>query len=354
MPSANEPLVSVITGVYNGERFLTPAIESILEQTLRNFEYIIVDDGSSDATPTIATRYAAKDKRVRALRNEKNLGANGALNRGLRAARAPYVAVLDGDDLAYPERLAEQLNFLEQNPEIGVLGFAVNVIDEDGRVLYCDAPNTNPAHIEWEMLFSCEVTHSAACMRRELLQRVGGYSPNHRYATEYELFSRLLDRTRFANLSSCLGAYRRSQTQMSFTSRSLQHGEVALMQHSVYWRRFGIRVGLEEIDSLYRGVRNAALESEVRVRRAIDLLNRLYHNYLATVRPSAEVEEFVRQDCAYKAFMIAHRNRALDVDLHCEIMNRALDWDPELYARPRVRSYLKISQEKNAADETSA
>lgn len=228
MIPANGALVAVITGVTNGERFLASAIESILNQTLRNFEYIIVDDGSSDATPRIAARYAAKDPRVQLLRNEKNVGANCALNFGLKATSAPYIAILDSDDLAYPNRLAEQLKFLEINPNVGVLGFAVDIIDEEGLVLDHNAPNTEPEHTKWEMLFSCAVRHSSACMRRDLLQNVGGYSANHRYATEYELFSRLLDRTQISNLSDCLGAYRRSVSQMSYTSWGIQHGEVIL------------------------------------------------------------------------------------------------------------------------------
>ncbi len=341
MPLAKEPLVSVITGVYNGERFLAPAIESILAQTLENFEYIIVDDASSDATLQIAARYAAEDRRIKLLRNEKNLGANGALNRGLLAARAPYVAVLDGDDLAYPDRLAQQVKFLEQNRNIGVLGFAVHIIDKDGGVINCDAPNTEPAHVQWEMLFSCDVTHSAACMRRELLQRAGGYSPNHRYATEYELFLRLLDGTQIANLSICLGAYRRSQTQMSYLRRGIQHGEVALLQFSVYRQKLDVRAGLEEVDALYRGVRGTRLRDETQVQQAISLLNKLYHRYQEKELHS-KAEDFVRQDCAYKTFKIAHYHRSLGGHIHSQIMERALSLDPDLWGRPHVQTFLSL------------
>lgn len=342
MQRDNFPAVTVITTTYNGEPFLAAAVESVLAQTLENFEYIIVDDASSDDTPNISARYAAADKRIRLLRCEKNLGPGGALNKGLLAARAPYVAILDHDDLAYCDRLAHQAKFLDEHPAIGVVGSAVDIIDESGQIINQDIRNSEPAHVRWEMLFSCDVKHSSACIRRNLLKQVGGYSAAHRYITDYELFLRLLDKTEITNISYVLGAYRCNPAQTSYTCRSRQYGQVLLLQFSIYRRQFDIPVQLEDVDALYRGLRGIPLKSATQVRQAVKLLDELYSCYVKKVPSDPDTMDFIRQDCAYKTFTIAHCNRFIGDDLYFGIMGRARHLDPDISSRHRVQTLLNV------------
>jgi len=138
------PIVSVALPVYNGERFLFEAVSSVFAQSLSDFELIIVDDGSTDRTPAIVSRFAQSDARVRVIRNDTNKGIIPSLNSGIETARAPFIARMDADDRMHPERLAEQVAFLEKNTDIDVVSclvekFSVNipVTNDRYRLGYC-------------------------------------------------------------------------------------------------------------------------------------------------------------------------------------------------------------------------
>src|ERR1700680_111125 len=120
--------VSVVMSVFNGERFVSEAIESILHQTFHDFEFIIINDGSTDGTADILSRYQNSDPRV-AVHDQQKKGLVQSLNTGCGLARGRYIARMDADDIAFPERLERQINYLEQNPDIALIGSSVNVID---------------------------------------------------------------------------------------------------------------------------------------------------------------------------------------------------------------------------------
>src|SRR5580658_530 len=128
-PRSDTPLVSVVMATYNGEKFLRPAIASILDQTFRDLELIVVDDASTDRTESILRDF--KDDRMVVLRNHRNLGIAGATNRGLNAARGQYIALQDHDDISLPHRFQTQVEFLNSHPDIAVVGSAATLIDHD-------------------------------------------------------------------------------------------------------------------------------------------------------------------------------------------------------------------------------
>ena len=129
----SRPKVSVVMSVYNGERYLSEAIESILQQTFTDFEFIIVDDGSTDGTGSILGN--CTDSSIVHLRNRENIGLTRALNRGLEVASGEFVARQDVDDVSFPSRLARQVSYLEKNPSVGVLGTQMEMVDESKRVV---------------------------------------------------------------------------------------------------------------------------------------------------------------------------------------------------------------------------
>jgi len=215
------PLISVVMPTYNGERFLQPAIESILSQSFRDFELLVMDDGSTDRTPDILREFAARDGRIIVLTNLHNLGIAAATNRGLAAARGEYVALQDHDDISLPHRFQKELDFLRSHPDIALVGSAATLIDESGYA-YGEFPlPCGEIDIKWRLLFFGDAFHYTSIMvRRDALLEIGGYgeNPAFRFAEAYDPFSRLAMRYHVANVPERLVLWRRHRR-----ATSLQH-----------------------------------------------------------------------------------------------------------------------------------
>ena len=218
----SSPAISVLMTVYNGERYLLEAIDSIRAQTFADYEFIVVDDASDDGSVEIARRCMAEDGRIRLLALERNRGQAAALNHGLAAARGEFVARMDADDVCAPTRFQKQLDYLRAHPDIGVLGCGLDVADE--RLVahsHWDYPARH-ALIVFTLLFrGSGVAHAATMMRRQLLVDAGGYDESARISEDIELWTRLAHRTRFANLPDTLYTYRRHQQSKSVLDESL-------------------------------------------------------------------------------------------------------------------------------------
>lgn len=212
------PTVSVIMSVYNGERFVAEAIESILAQTLTDFEFIIVDDASQDNSAQIIRSYEKRDSRIRFLQHDRNLGAAAAFNYGLAQASGEYYARMDHDDISLPQRLQKQVEFLQHNPEVGLVGTHQRWVDQDlNPVPGYKLPLEHPLIVL--NLFVGPALHGPTFVaRRGILAEVGDY--NEKTDTncgDMELALRLLARTqcRLANLPDALYTYRVHDQQVS-------------------------------------------------------------------------------------------------------------------------------------------
>ncbi len=216
------PFVTVLMPVYNGEQFLREAVESILSQTFTDFEFLVIDDGSSDKSPSILTEYAKKDSRIRIHTQPRNMGVFSALNLGIQIAKGKYIARMDADDISLPERLKKQITYLETHPEIGVLGTAANVIDVSGNHLdVMDYPSSHPLLL-WALCFYCPIIHPSVIVQRNLLLASGGYTTKFPLAEDYELWVRLSRTTRLANLPERLLLLRKHSTNVSFVHKTQQ------------------------------------------------------------------------------------------------------------------------------------
>lgn len=201
--------------VYNNAPYLAHAIESILAQTFGDFEFLVVNDGSTDESGEIINRFAASDSRIRPI-HQANAGLIVSLNRMIDEAQAPLVARMDGDDIALPERFARQLAFLDANPDIGVLGTGCTCIDEDGRPSVYKFDNvTTPEDVLEDLKNGPPICHPSVVMRRDAVRAVGGYHHAYKHCEDYDLWLRISEHVRMANLPDRLLLYRQSETQVS-------------------------------------------------------------------------------------------------------------------------------------------
>ena len=236
--------LSVVMAVYNQSETLNAAVKSILEQTFSVFEFIIIDDFSTDETPGLLRQWRQQDSRIKVATNRRHLGLTKSLNIGWRSAKTKYIARMDADDVSLPSRLKKQRDFLLNHPQIGLLGAAANLTDNQdlpGGVKILP-PDSNS--IRRVILSYCPFIHSTWMLPRNVLLEMGGYNEAFPYAQDYELALRIVKRYPTANLLEPLINYRvnseaaislkrlKSQEFLALTARWL-----ALTQYGYSWRQ---------------------------------------------------------------------------------------------------------------------
>jgi hypothetical protein len=242
--------VSVVMSVLNGEKFLPEAVDSILKQSFRDFEFIVIDDGSTDSSGAILESYQKKDPRVRVYHQE-NRGLVESLNRGCAMARGKYLARMDADDIAIKERLMLQVRFMEEHPEVAVLGGAVEVIDSTGRWLDTSVNPSGDSQLKLDALRgNCPFWHSTVLMRKDVFVSVGGYRKVVVDCEDYDLWLRISDRYQLANLKEVLTKYRLHPDQV--TLRKCKQGALSALaaQAAAGSRRSGNPDPLDSIDEI--------------------------------------------------------------------------------------------------------
>jgi len=239
----SSPAISVVMPVYNAQRYLGLAIDSILDQTFGDLELIAVDDGSRDQSLAILNGYAQKDQRVRVI-SRPNTGIVGALNDGIAAARAPLIARMDSDDLSLPQRFEKQVAFLEQHPECVLLGTQVLLIDDEGAPIRIksetkfDHEQIDHAHLHrsWPMV------HPTVMMRKAALEAAGGYRERYKWLEDLDLFLRMAEVGKLANLPEVLLHYRMHLSSVCHTHKDEQ-AELRVKLYAETWQRRGLPQG---------------------------------------------------------------------------------------------------------------
>jgi cellulose synthase/poly-beta-1,6-N-acetylglucosamine synthase-like glycosyltransferase len=217
------PRVSVLMSVLNGEAFLRPAIESVLGQTFRDFEFIVIDNASSDGTAAILDGYC--DDRIVRLRNESVLSLTKSLNKGLQSVRGDYVARMDADDIAAAVRFARQVEFLDTHPDVVLVASHVRLIDRKSEVFTCIERPTDPAELYDALAYSNPFAHSATMFRRAPVAALGGYPPEYMFAQDLALWLKLAQPGRLGMVDEALVDIREHRAQTTFSS------DLALRRH---------------------------------------------------------------------------------------------------------------------------
>jgi len=197
------PLISVVMPVHNALPFLDESINSILEQTLSDFEFVILDDASTDGSVELLREWSLRDKRIHLYESKKRLGPSGSSNAVVAKARAPIVARMDADDIAHPDRLRRQWNIIEGRPDVALIGTLCNGIDASGR-------EVRPRD-RWRLVrrsVYIPFPHGSAMFRREVFDQVGGYDETSDGGEDQDLFSRMAARGRVLTLPDVLYSYR--------------------------------------------------------------------------------------------------------------------------------------------------
>lgn len=234
------PTISVLMPVYNAATYVAQAVESILTQTFTDFEFLIIDDGSTDRSLSILQRYAEQDSRIRLI-SRPNTGYVIALNEMLAQAQGEFLARMDADDRALPTRFRRQVEFLRQHPEVVCVGGGHEVIDHKGRLLTRLTLPTDDAAIQREALAGHgSICHPCAMIRRSALVAIGGYDAALMPAEDLDLWLRLGEMGQLANLSESILQYRLHLQSVSETAGALQRQQ-ALEACQRAWKRRGIQ-----------------------------------------------------------------------------------------------------------------
>lgn len=218
MENKNAPAISVIMGVYNGEKFLEEAVRSVLSQTFEDFEFIICDDCSTDSSAQILKKFAESDNRIKLIKNEKNLGLAATLNRCIEAATGEFLARMDCDDCCLPERFAVQYDWMKANPDVCAAGSDIEFIDDNGTVYGRKNITADERFTLAETVLFCRMFHPSVIMRKDKVQSVGGYTSNEltTRAEDYDLWCKLCEKGEtVGNIARVLFRYREDQNNIT-------------------------------------------------------------------------------------------------------------------------------------------
>ncbi len=196
------PKLSVVMPVFNSEKYLKQSVKSVLNQTYKDFEFIIINDGSTDKTLSIIKTF--KDSRIKIISNKKNLGVAKSLNLGLKKSKGEYVARFDGDDISFPDRFETQVNFLNKNKEYVLVGSQADLIDGKGNLIRKTSLPESDLKIRNKIIFRNPIIHPSVMFRKNVVFYLKGYREIFNGAEDYDLWFRLLKFGKFKNFSTPL------------------------------------------------------------------------------------------------------------------------------------------------------
>jgi len=255
-----EPLVSVVMPVYNRQEYVADAIESILSQTFTDFEFIIVDDGSTDHSLDIIESFVKKDNRIRVVKNNNNIGVAKTRNIGIELAKGKYIAFMDSDDVSHPDRFQRQVSYLENNPEIFVLGTSYAIINSTGEVISTHQTKLSPIEVRWALISKSAIVNPSTMSRNEIFKVHGFQHLEMKAASDYDLWNRVCDKFNIENLPDVLIYFRDHKERLSNTLKDNQKTNAIKIIRNRVKHLTGIYLSDEQI----RGLNNSRYILKIR------------------------------------------------------------------------------------------
>lgn len=267
------PKVSVMMPAYNVEKYIGEAIESILNQTFQDYELIIIDDGSTDSTYNIMEEYRRKHEKIRIFKNKENKGLSFTRNRLLSLAKGDYLAILDSDDIAFPYRIEKQVNFLDKNPPVGLLGGAVEYFNDINNSTKISKRLKGSDKIACRLLFQNVFGQSTVMFRKEFADLK--YREEYPPAEDYDLWVRMSWQTQTDNLADVMIRYRTHQNNISTIKREERLENVRAI-YKMQLERMTIIPKKRELDIHELIADNSMVKSIVEFQEALNWIRKLY------------------------------------------------------------------------------
>lgn len=316
------PTVSVLMPVFNGDQYLANAIDSVLAQTFRDFEFIIFDDGSTDGTTKILQNFEKSDNRIRVYHQSKNLGIVATLNKSLTLAKGKYIARMDADDICLPDRLENQIAFLEKHPEVGVLSGNIQLIDCNGKTsTFLKFPESN-TKILWSFCYFCPIVHPAVMMRRQIVLDAGGYRNVRPHAEDYDLWIRLSQNTQFANLPRVLLKLRKHESNITVLHQSKNVASSIKISQEFISQLLKKEVPIDVIEIIW----NQKPGRPDEVEKAAKIIINIYRYFLTTVHLESKERHYFQKETS--RYLVRLLSGNIPVKTAKEILLSALLYNP--------------------------
>lgn len=241
------PKISVITTVFNCEKYIGKSVLSILNQTFKDFEFIIINDGSTDGTSDILRELAKKDKRIILKELDDNYERVKSLNAALDVASGEYIAIQDADDISMPERLEKQIDLLDKNPDIVLTGSNVEIINENDEVISSPKRPSYNHEIQFSLIFRCTLANPSLMYRKNILDENNfKYEEDYLHAEDFRLITRMCQKGKIFNLEEPLVKYRKhDQNNSKVNFDFLNNGSILIVKENL--EKLGLTVNEEQI-----------------------------------------------------------------------------------------------------------
>lgn len=237
------PPITVLMPVYNSEKYLKESIESILNQTFKDFEFLVINDGSTDNTEKIILNYT--DPRIRYLKNEKNIRLISTLNKGFELAQGKYIVRMDADDISLPDRIAIQYQFMETHPDVAVCGSWFETIGDTNKIVKYVGGHQQ---IMLKMLYQCHLCHPSLIIRKSALDDFPKkFDPSYLHAEDYEFFTRMGETKYIDNIQAVLLKYRHHPNSVSINNKIIQdENSIRVKKH--LFHKLGLNVSEGDLE----------------------------------------------------------------------------------------------------------
>ena len=293
----NSPILSVLMPVFNSELFVAEAIESILSQTFNDFEFLILDDASTDRSFEIIKDFESKDSRIKVYQNEKNLGVVESRNKLINLSKGKYIAWLDSDDIAFENRFEKQTEFLEQHPEIGLLGAWLIKCDKFGTKQQIWPMETDPEKLQVDLFFHSPFSTVVMIRRSALPETL--YDSRFPVAEDYDFYCRIAEKSSIANLGTPLLKYRDNSQSLSHTTTIMEDRSVQVIKEHA--ERLGIKLEENTIKHLRKSktASKIAFEEIAEIEKSLILLKNLLleHNRFNKTAINEVVQKYWFETC---------------------------------------------------------
>lgn len=310
--------------VFNGEKHLRESVESILNQSFTDFEFLIIDDGSKDSTLEILHSY--DDSRIKIIRNSENIGLTKSLNIGLELAKGEYIARMDADDICYPKRLEKQVRFLENNKNIGVLGTSRELINDNNEIIGRVFSTGSSIILKWHSLFGSHgIAHPTVMVRKTLIDMAGGYNPKYTYAQDAELWNKLSMITNFSNLPDILLKYRVNENQISLNFKDEQDNNNLHLLHPILQKYLNKDIDIKNIQKIIL-LQNIYTEDDLQ--EVFDNIYFIYTKFLYENNLNREENNQIRSDVQTRFFFLSVIANKISKKMCKKIMKESFLIDP--------------------------